>query len=64
MKSPPLEVLILTGFADGFVRSSVKMSALVLIAGSGSRFSVKASSLESGEIENPPPPESEKGGTS
>ena len=40
------------------------MSALVLMAGSGSRFSVKASSFESGEMANPPPPSSEKGGTS
>ena len=40
------------------------MSALVLMAGSGSRFSVKASSFESGEKANPPPPSREKGGTS
>src|SRR3954453_16312359 len=64
LKSPPGEVLILIGVADGWVRSRVKMSALVEIAGSGSRFSVKASSFDSGEMEKPPPPSSEKGGTS
>ena len=40
------------------------MSALVQMAGSGSRFSVKASSFESGEMAKPPPPSSENGGTS
>ena len=40
------------------------MSALVEIAGSGSRFSVNASSFESGEKAKPPPPSSENGGTS
>ena len=41
------------------------MRGLVLMAGSGSRFSVKASSFESGEKAQPqPPPSSENGGTS
>ena len=64
MKFPPADVETFTGLATGLVKSRVKMLALVLIAGSGSRFSVKTSSLESGAKAKPPPPSSEKGGTS
>jgi len=53
-----LEVETLTGLAAGVVRSRVKMLALTLMAGSSSRFSVKASSLESGEMAKPPSPPS------
>ena len=55
---PPAEVLIATGFAAGLVKSSVKIFALMLVAGSGSIFSVKAISFESGEIAQPQLPPS------
>src|ERR1039458_2234264 len=65
LKLPPADVDTFTGFAAGFVRSSVKISAWVEIAGTGSGFSVNASSFESGEKSHPQlEPSSENGGTS